>query len=193
MGKLFVITGHSGSGKTSTMRRALGEAREAVSVTTRPMREGEIEGVDYSFISRLEYYNLKMNDELAEHTDYYGHHNYGVTKKEIESKLAKGDAYIIVDYAGFKQLKATYPDLVSIFLYTTKATAEQRMEARGDSKETIDIRLSTYEAEIMNKHSYQYVIKNIDFHKTVMILLAIAQAESPTTNFTQGYFLSSDK
>jgi guanylate kinase len=177
-GKLFAITGHSGSGKTTTMRMAMGTKKEIVSVTTRNMREGEVEGVDYYFVDNETFYNMKLNDELAEYTDYYGSSNYGVTKTEIDSKLSRGDAYIIVDYHGFKQLKALYPDLVGIFIYTDKDTAEKRMKSRGDSMETIDIRLSTYEAEMMNKHQYDYVLKNVNFNKTVIALSAITQAEA---------------
>lgn len=188
MGRLFAITGHSGSGKTTTMRQAMGQHKEIVSITTRAMREGEVDGVDYYYIDNETFYNMKLNDELAEYTDYYGSSNYGATMEEIDSKLSKGDSFIVVDYNGFSQLKRKFPDIVGIFMYTDKQTAEDRMKLRGDKPESIEVRLSTYEAEMMNAHNYDYVLKNVNFNKTVVALCAITQAESLEEKKVEKYF-----
>lgn len=178
MGKLFVIVGHSGSGKTSTMREAMGREKEIISVTTRPMREGEVHGEDYYFISDDKFKQFDLNNQLAEKTTYYGRASYGVTKSEISSKLEKGNAFIVVDVEGFKQLKSIYNDLVSIFLYTDKGTAFRRMRLRGDSVSMSEQRLETYEAEMMNKHMFDYVVKNVLFPNTISILKNIISSET---------------
>jgi guanylate kinase len=158
--KLYAISGHSGAGKTSIMRTIMGEDKEIVSVTTRPMREGEVDGVDYYYINQEDFDKLDINGELAEKTTYYGRASYGVTKAEINSKLSKSNTYIIVDYNGMKQLKNIYPNLVSIFIFTDKDTARERMINRGDSLESVESRLTTYDIEINNMIDYDYTIKN---------------------------------
>lgn len=165
-GTLFAVSGHSGSGKTSIMRAIMGVEKEIVSVTTRPMRNGEVDGVDYYFISQDSFDILDISGGLAEKTTYYGRASYGVTKVEIESKLAKGDAYIIVDFNGFQQLKKIYPDVVGIFMYTDIDVAEKRMEKRGDNLGSIESRLTTYDIELSNMKHYDYHIKNDDYNKT---------------------------
>lgn len=175
MSKLFAVIGHSGSGKTTTMRVALGDDREVVSVTTRPMRDGEVNGKDYHFITSDDFFKLLNQEKLAEKTTYYASAYYGATKEEIENKLSLGNAFIVVDYHGYQQLKDIYGNrVVSIFMYTDKDEAEKRMKLRGDKNDSVEVRLSTYEAELINKNYCDYVIKNIDFDHTVQILKNIA-------------------
>lgn len=175
MNKLFCIVGHSGSGKTTTMREALGSDREVVSVTTRKPRDNEVNGKDYHFITSDEFFELLDADKLAEKTTYFASAYYGATKEEIENKLSLGNAFIVVDYHGYLQLKEVYGNkVVSIFMYTDKDEAEKRMRLRGDKNDSVEVRLSTYEAELINKNYCDYVIKNIDFDHTVQILKNIA-------------------
>lgn len=178
MSKLFCISGNSGAGKTTLMRYVMGTKREIVSVTTRQIRNNEIDGVDYYFISEDEFERLDKENLLAEKTTYYGRASYGVTKAEIESKLARGNAYIIVDFNGYEQLKQIYPDSVGIFIYTNKDIARERMINRGDSLESVNSRLETYEIELGNAIHYDYTIaNNNDFYKTVDFINAIIRNE----------------
>jgi guanylate kinase len=164
MGKLFIVVGHSGSGKTYIMRHVMGTSRECVSVTTRPMREGEIDGIDYYFLNKEQFEELYQDNQLAEKTNYNGiGYQYGVTKEELEEKLDGQNAYIIADVHGMTQLKELYPDAITIFLYTDKEHAQLNMQERGDNEGYIAKRLSTYDEEVSNKmkYNFDYVVKNV--------------------------------
>jgi guanylate kinase len=178
MGKLFAVVGHSGAGKTTTMRATMGTDKECVSVTTRLPRDGEVDGKDYFFVSKEEFYKMDEEDKFAEKSTYFGSALYGMTNEEIDSKLSKGDAFIVVDIDGLRQLKQKYPELVSIFLYTSKEEAEKRMIKDGRTKKSIESRLSTYEAELMNRQHCDYVIRNVGFYSTCIILGSIVRSES---------------
>lgn len=179
---LFVISGHSGSGKTSLMRSLCGTHMEVVSATTRGKRDNEVEGIDYYYIDKEEFYDLLEENEFAEYTNYYNSPSeYGITKAELHRKLQYGNAYAIVDYNGLQQLKNYYPNVVSIFLYTGKEEARKRMLERGDTNKDIEIRLSTYEKEMLTSHNYDYVIKNVKFGNTSEIIHNIMLGESNIT------------
>lgn len=155
--KLFLISGHSGSGKSSLMKSIMDN--ELISFTTRPMRQGEIEGKDYHFISQDEYQIMYANNDLAEYT-YYSKNNYGLTKEEIDSRLSKNHAFAIVDLHGMQQLKKYYGNCVTISLHTSKEDAMKNMLNRGDSAQDIEDRLKTYYDELRNKQFYDYVVLN---------------------------------
>lgn len=176
--KLFAISGVSGAGKTSVMTKVMGKENEVVSTTTRSPRDGEINGVDYHFISQTEFDGMLEAGLFAEHTTYYGRSSYAVTKTEIEDKLSKGNCYIVVDFNGMAQLKKVYGKrMVTIFLYTEKGTAFRRMRLRGDSPQSAEGRLETYETEMMNKGQYDYVIKNNQLENTCRAINALIWAE----------------
>jgi guanylate kinase len=157
MNKLFLVSGHSGGGKTTIMRSLMNN--EIISFTTRPKRPHEVDGKDYIFITKEQYHDMFNKGELAEWTEYGGNY-YGLTKQEIDSKLQKDHAYCIVDAHGMQQLKKLYPNTVTIFIYTSKEDAEKQMRQRGESESTIQLRLSTYEKEMLNRHLYDYVVRN---------------------------------
>lgn len=175
--KLFIISGHSGSGKSSIMKSLMDN--ELISFTTRPKREGEVEGKDYYFISEEEYKKMLENDELVECTYYSGNY-YGLTKEELENKLALGHAFVIVDYIGATQLLDLYDNCVTIMLHTSKEDAVQQMKDRGDSIESIRQRMLTYHNEIENKQYYDYVVINRygHFNKTREIVKTIIEMET---------------
>jgi guanylate kinase len=154
---LYLVSGCSGSGKTTIMRSVM--ANEITSFTTREPRENEINGVDYIFLTQIEFDWLLNNDGLVEYTNYDGN-NYGITRSELYSKLSKDDAFAIVDFNGMKQLKRLYDKCETIFIYCTKEDAEKHMRIRGSSQEMIDKRMSTYESEIENLYYYDYVLEN---------------------------------
>lgn len=160
---LFLITGASGSGKTSLSHKIQDDGywKECISFTTRPIREadGEKDGVTYNFITR-EYFENNV-DEFAEHVEYFGNY-YGLSKEEIDSKLRDNKhAFAIVEYNGYQQLKKLYPDSIGLFLYADKEDCKSNMLSRGDSIENVNNRLSTYEDEISSKGEYDYVVKNV--------------------------------
>jgi dCMP deaminase len=158
---LFLISGHGGSGKTTIMREVM--KNELISVTTRPMRNGEVNGVDYHFVSEEEYDQMLKEDKLAQKSSNYTY-RYGITKNEIEFKLSKGNAFAIVNYEGMKDLKAYYPNAVSLFFYAPYEETKDRLKGRGDNEESIKARMDNYYNELSNKIHYDYVIKNKQGH-----------------------------
>lgn len=155
--KLFLISGHSGSGKSTIMKSLMDN--EIISFTTREKRQGEREGVDYKFISLSEFNKLKKDNKLVEYVEYHNNF-YGLDEDEIKTKLDKYPAFCIVDYHGMNQLKEYYPNCTSIFLYTPHEQAYKQMLSRGDSEDNVLGRLSSYEEEMGNRNHYDYVIKN---------------------------------
>jgi guanylate kinase len=155
--KIFIVTAPSGSGKTVVMRSVMNN--ELVSFTTRTKREKEVEGIDYIFISELEFEKLLNTNGLIENTNYGGNY-YGLTREELNSKLALGDVFFICDVVGMKQIKKIYPNTVSIFIYSSKEDCESNMRDRGDTEQNIHKRLSTYETEIENLVLYDHVVTN---------------------------------
>lgn len=155
--KLFLVSGVSGSGKTTIMRAVMDN--EIVSFTTRIPREGEVDGFDYIFIDKDEFDLLLSTNGLIEHTQYGGNY-YGVTRKEYESKLDCEDTFFICDIEGMRQMKEIHINCVSIFIYCERETVENNMRKRGDKEENIQKRLSTYNEEIENMIYYDHVIVN---------------------------------
>lgn len=154
---LFCITGPSGSGKTSIMKNVMDN--EIGSITSRPLRKGEVEGREYSFFNTEEVFWMIQNDELAEWTEYDGNY-YGTTRQELKDRLDNGHAYVVCDNHGFKQFKEQYENTVSIFLYASKENCFDNMRDRGDAFEKALNRISTYDDEMKNKGQYDYVVKN---------------------------------
>ncbi|MNS85176.1 Guanylate kinase [compost metagenome] len=131
---------------------------EIISFTTRAKRSGEVDGEDYLYISEEEFRRLYDKGEIVESTTYYGRANYGITLQELEYKLSKGPAFVIVDVEGKKQLEEFYKDTVSIFFNVSQSNAELRMRSRGDAPETIASRLETIEEESNNFFLYDYIV-----------------------------------
>lgn len=174
--KLFLISGASGVGKTTIMRRVM--TNEVISFTTRKKRIGEVDGKDYIFLTKEEYINLLNNNQLIESVEYSGNY-YGITKEELENKLNKDHAFCIVDFNGMKQLKEIYPNCTTIFIYTSIEEAMKQMSIRGDSMDSITKRISTYNEEMANRIYYDYVIKNSfgKLDKVVEVIKKIVELE----------------
>lgn len=154
--KLIIVSGPSGSGKTTGMRSVM--KNEIVSFTTREKREGEVDGIDYIYISDEEFRRLLDTGGISESTTYYGRANYGITQEELDTKLGKGAAFVIVDANGKQQLEALYPNTLSIFFDISQMTALRRMVYRKDSPESVRSRLLTIPEELENFYLYDYVI-----------------------------------
>ncbi len=135
---MIIIIGASASGKTEVVKKLIKEYgyKKLVTYTTREKRIGEIDGIDYNFISLDAFNKLVQNDEFFE-TVKYNNNYYGTLKKDIGiSKV------LILDPSGFKKYNnSIYKPIISFFLYSSKKMREERMIKRGDRIDTIKERL----------------------------------------------------
>ena len=182
-GLLIVLSSPSGAGK-STLSRMLMEAdREitmSVSATTRPLRNGEREGVDYHFVDDREFQRMVDADELAEWA-YVFDHRYGSPKEPIKEALRSGrDILFDIDWQGTQQLKYAFGnDLVPIFILPPSMDElERRLRARGtDTEQVIESRMRRAASEIGHWDAYDYVLINEDVSRCLADVRAIVAAE----------------
>ncbi|HTJ03543.1 MAG TPA: guanylate kinase [Methylovirgula sp.] len=181
---MLILSSPSGAGKTTLTRMLLQtktlDLTLSISVTTRPRRSSEVDGIHYSFITKKQFDAMRDSGDLLEWAEVHGNF-YGTPREPVEQVLAKGrDVLFDIDYQGTQQVKAKAgDDVVTIFILPPsmqelKARLERRAE---DSRETIDKRLANAKNEITRWELYDYVLINDDLQKTFDELLAILRAE----------------
>ena len=182
-GLMFILSSPSGAGKTTIARRLLAEEgndlKLSVSVTTRPIRPGEVEGRDYHFVDRAEFDRLVEADAFFEWAEVFSN-CYGTPKAEIRERLKRGEDFLFdIDWQGTQQLyQRAQGDVVRVFLLPPSIAAlEQRLRSRNtDSEEVIRSRMERARSEISHWDAYDYVVINDDveacFAKVRMILEA---------------------
>jgi guanylate kinase len=165
---MFVLSSPSGAGKTTIAHRLLQEDAEiamSISVTTRPIRPGETDGLDYSFTDRGEFQAMIERDEFLEWAEVFGH-LYGTPKAQIRAGLKEGQDFLFdIDWQGTQQLyQRMETDVVRVFLLPPSIEAlEQRLRERGtDSEDVIQSRMARARAEISHWDGYDYVVVNDD-------------------------------
>lgn len=179
-GRLFVISAPSGAGKTTLCEilcRCLPSLAYSISYTTRPPRPGERDGIDYHFIDEKRFKQMIQKGMLAEWTEVYGNY-YGTSAKDLESMLSAGKHILLdIDVKGARQIKARFPDAITIFIMPPSLDElAKRLKRRGtDSPETIKKRLEAATLEIKHKDSYDYVIVNDDLEKAASRLCSIVK------------------
>jgi len=182
-GLLIVLSSPSGAGK-STISRMLLEADDhitmSVSATTRPMRPGEAQGVDYRFVDTDEFERLIKADEFAEWA-YVFDHMYGSPKEPIKEALRAGrDTLFDIDWQGTQQLEYAFrTDLVLIFIHPpSMRELERRLHERAtDSEEIVAGRMRRASGETSHWAEYDYVLINDDMEKCLEDVQAIIAAE----------------
>lgn len=195
-GILLVISGPSGSGKGTVIKRLLekrGDFRYSVSATTRIPREGELDGVNYYFISREDFENRIGSDMMLEHAEYCGNY-YGTPKKEVYECLEGGSNVILeIEVKGAMQVKRKCPDAVLVMIAPPDyRTLEARLRGRGDKvpEEVIRRRLDTAKYELSQLGEYDYVVVNgsgqID--RAADEIIAIADSEKHRTRRCPDFF-----
>ncbi len=183
-GLMLILSSPSGAGKTSLTRMLLQrpelDLTLSISVTTRPRRSSEVEGIHYQFITKKRFEQLRDEGELLEWAEVHGN-CYGTPREAVERILAQGrDVLFDIDYQGTQQVKAKAgEDVVTIFILPPsmrelKARLERRAE---DTHEAISGRLANAENEIRRWTLYDYVLINDDLQKTFEDLVAILTAE----------------
>ena len=182
-GLMLVLSSPSGAGKTTLSRRLLSEfsgLTMSVSVTTRPKRPGEKEGVDYFLVDKIEFDLMRNKRQLLEHAKVFDHY-YGTPAEPVEEALTAGrDVLFDIDWQGAQQLKQEKrDDLASIFILppSTKEL-EQRLRSRAqDSDKVVAQRMSKAVDEISHWPEYDYVVVNHEIEEALAQVRAILIAE----------------
>ena len=182
-GILVVVSAPSGCGKDTIVNEVVKSNPDkyhiSISKTTRPMREGEIEGINYYFVSKDEFEKDISDGEILEYTVYNDYY-YGTPVSEVKSNLEKGKIVIlIIEVEGGGNIKKLFPDACKIFIIPPSfEILERRLRNRGtDSEDRIIKRLTTARSEIMRVDEYDYVVENDVLSDAVSDVIAIIKAE----------------
>ena len=180
---MFVLSSPSGAGKTTIAHRLLQEDAEivlSVSVTTRPIRPGETDGLDYRFTDRAGFQAMIEADEFLEWAEVFGH-LYGTPKAQIKAGLKDGKDFLFdIDWQGTQQLyQRMETDVVRVFLLPPSIEAlEARLRSRGtDPEDVIQSRMARARAEISHWDGYDYVVINDDMETCFEQVHGILRAE----------------
>jgi guanylate kinase len=180
---LLVLSSPSGGGKTSIARNLL-QARDdlgySVSATTRPMRPGEREGVDYHFLSRDEFVRRRDAGEFLESATYSGH-LYGTLRSEIDRLFARGrHAVLDIEIEGARQIRKSFPNSLHVFVLPPSAEVlVQRLTGRKtEASEVVRARVTRAAEELGAVAEYDYAIVNDDLVLAVAQVAAILDAEA---------------
>ena len=177
-GTLYTVSAPSGAGKTSLVAALVERCREirvSVSHTTRPMRPGETDGVNYHFIDEVAFEGMLARAEFLEHARVFGN-LYGTSRLGVEQELAGGtDVILEIDWQGARQVKALLPLTCSIFIMPpSRATLEQRLQSRGqDDADVIARRMAEAVEEMSHYEDGDYLVVNDDFDTALNQLEAI--------------------
>ena len=177
-----ILSAPSGGGKTSIAKRLLERRSDvgySVSCTTRPPREGEVDGRDYRFLSLEEFLKSRDAGKFAEWAEVHGHY-YGTLRSEVERVLAAGRHVLMdIDVQGARQFHAAFPDTVLIFVLPPSGEVlKTRLAGRkSESRERLLVRLRNARAELGEVGRYHYVVVNDDLERAVDQVGAIIDAE----------------
>lgn len=173
-GKLIVISGPSGTGKTTLLARLLERLprlKSSVSATTRSPRPGERDGVDYHFLRDEEFTRRKVAGEFLECCEVFGRgYWYGTLRNEVSPSLEAGESVVLeIDVQGTKAVVRSFPDAITIFVRPGSAEEqERRLRGRGtDSEEAITRRLEVARRELDCADQYQHQVINDDVDRAV--------------------------
>lgn len=181
-GILFVLSAPSGAGKTTIFRELLArqkDLRESVSYTTRPMRAGEQDGIDYHFVSREQFDQMVDEGAFAEWAEVHGN-RYGTARLTLRQAGENGqDVLLDIDVQGAAQLRASGLEGVFIFVLPPgMAELRQRLSGRNtDSPEVIERRMTNAVSEIREAARFDYIVVNDNLAQAVATVQAIVLAE----------------
>lgn len=182
-GLLFVLSSPSGAGKTSISRAVLqgdSNLKISVSVTTRPPRLGEVDGVDYHFISHHRFQQMVQDDALLEHAKVFDNY-YGTPRSVVEQALQQGqDILCDIDWQGGQQLFEKMPgDIVKVFVLppSMQQLAIQLRTRALDSEQVIQNRMAKSADEMSHFAEYDWVIINTDLPQAISDVKSILQSE----------------
>ena len=180
-GTLYIVSAPSGAGKTSLVKAlidSMPQVRVSVSHTTRSMRPGEVDGVNYHFVDHERFKAMLNENAFLEHAEVFGNF-YGTSQRWVEQTLAEGyDLILEIDWQGAQQVRRLLPDARSIFILPpTQQALRQRLTNRGqDSDEVIERRMREAVSEMSHYVEYDYLVINDDFAHALDDLKAVFRA-----------------
>ncbi len=181
-GAILVLSGPSGAGKSSLIKQIkddIGAFYFSISTTTRPKREGEVEGVHYYFVSKEHFENDIEEENFLEYARVHGNY-YGTSIKPVKKALKQGKLVIFdIDVQGHDAVQKRLADITTSVFITTPTLCElkKRLNARGtDAQEIIDGRIEMAKREVQRISEYDYLVINDDLDEAAAILVNIAKA-----------------
>ncbi len=180
-GDLFIISAPSGAGKTTlcnALLKRLPTLALSVSYTTRPKRPDEKEGLDYYFVTQADFAAMKAQDLFLEHAVVFEHH-YGTSACWVEETLLKGsDVLLEIDWQGAHQIKVRFPEAQSIFIMppSFEILRERLRHRHPDNADLVIDRLHGLHQDLLNAHTYDYMVCNDHFEQALDGLCAIVSA-----------------
>ncbi|MCR3906222.1 MAG: guanylate kinase [Tenericutes bacterium] len=189
-GLLVVISGPSGVGK-GTVRRALFQMPHhdlvySVSMTTRPPRPGEVEGVDYYFVDKETFLQRIKENKFLEWAEFVGNY-YGTPRDKVDEQLDKGKEVVLeIEVEGALQVRKQMKEAVFVFLVPPgKKALYERLVSRGtESIDLINKRMKKAESEFLLAHKYDYIVVNDEVNNAADRIMAIIRAEHAKTERT---------
>ena len=181
-GKLFVISGASGVGKSTVLGKVMAsrpDLRFSVSATTRPPREGEVDGESYYFVTQDKFQDMIAKDEFLEY-DAHMDNFYGTPKAQLEDKLLRGSVILDIEPNGAFNVRREMKDAVLIFIAPPSlAELESRLRGRGDtSEEQIQVRQARVAWEMEQSKCYDHVVINDQVETCAQKILEIIAREA---------------
>lgn len=190
-GLLVVISAPSGCGKDTIINEIVkemgNEASISVSMTTRDMRPGEAEGVNYYYVSREQFEENIRNGEMLEYTTY-GSNYYGTPVGPVKEKLKNGKiVFLIIEVEGGENVRKIFPDCVKIFVIPPSMyELEKRLRGRGsDKEEVIKERMEIAKTELQRATEYDYIVENDVLEEAISDIKTIIRAEQLRINIMQ--------
>ncbi|MDX1802960.1 MAG: guanylate kinase [Alcanivorax sp.] len=186
-GTLYIISAPSGAGKTSLVAalvEKLERVRISVSHTTRPIRPGEVDGVNYHFIERDNFIRKVEKGRFLEHAEVFGN-LYGTNADWVAQTLRGGEDVILeIDWQGASQIRRQLPEAVSIFILppSLEVLAERLRGRDTDDETVIQRRLDGAQEEMSHYGEFDYIVVNDDFQRALFELEAIVEARRLTTS-----------
>ncbi len=176
-GKMIILSSPSGAGKTTLVKKISKEKKYKISIshTTREPRDSEIDGIDYFFISKVEFNTMIKQNAFLEHANVFNN-LYGSTKEQVFKYLEQGQNVLFdIDWQGANQIKnqTLKFQLVSIFILPpSREVLHQRLVSRGEAtEEVLQMRMQQFDKDVLHWTEYDYVVVNEDLNKCYLDII----------------------